>query len=395
MRVALVSLHSSPLELPATQNAGGMNVVVYELAQSLASAGHDVTLVVSRESVARAVLPVPAGVDVLGVATEARASSGSDQYSVRTSELRSILHSHDVVHAHYWLSGELCAQALRDPVEGESTRPPLVVSLHTLGAEKLAFGEHYVSGERMRAEKELAQTVPLIASSHAEAEAIRVHCGAPAAEISVIPPGVNLRTFQPGAAVRANHLLVVGRLQPYKGQDFALDVFARLLEDSVSSPELHDLELSFVGTATPGAEPFAADLRAGAVQLGLTDRVQFVGALPRAELASALARASVTLIPSRSETFGMVALESAAAGTPVMAQRVGGLPESVADGRSGLLLDSRDGTEWARCLFALLTGSHELAALRQSARQFAEAHSWERAAELHLSAYRRAIEAAR
>lgn len=398
MRVALVSLHSSPLELPATQNAGGMNVVVYELARTLTHAGHQVTLVVATESESRAVLPLPPGVQLRTVHVDAQglaAEFGSTAHVQAVTALRLILRDHDVVHAHYWLSGTLCAEALQHYPEQLDAQPPLVVSLHTLGAEKSALGERDVTDIRIRAERELARTVPLLASSEAEAVAIQAYYGPTHAEIERVPPGVDLQQFRPGDTVRPNQLLVIGRLQPFKGQDFALEVFAALRR--LRKPRAHraDLTLSFVGTETPGAEEFAQSLRDQAVALRLAGDVRFLGALSRAELAALLAESSITIIPSRSETYGMVALESAACGTPVIGQRIGGLTDSVSPGRSGLLLDSRDPERWAEALDQLLEHPEPLALMRRQARQFAEAHSWEQTAHRALSAYRQAIAAGR
>ena len=388
MRVALVSLHSSPLELPATRHAGGMNVVVGSLAAALSRAGHEVTLIVSTESVARAALTAPDGVAVHAIRTVSDWASPDHQDAV--DDLRALLLTHDVVHAHYWVSAAACARALGD-LATRPRGPALVVSLHTIGVQKLGFDPASELGERMRTERELAQSVPLIASSHAEAAALVAGYDATPNGVTVIPPGVDSEAFSFGSSKRANRLLVIGRVQPYKGQDFALEVFARLVTLSLKSEALANLTLSIVGTPTPGAEAFAGGLHAQADELGISNRVAFLGAQTRDEVADLLADSTVTLIPSRSETFGLVALESAAAGTPVVAQRVGGLTESVADGVSGVLLDSRDASVWAQELLDLLADPERLAALRTTARDFALRHSWRQAAERSVSAYHDAI----
>jgi D-inositol-3-phosphate glycosyltransferase len=136
-------------------------------------------------------------------------------------------------------------------------------------------------------------------------------------------------------------------------------------------------------------------LRDLARELGVEGDVRFVGALSREAVAELFAAATITLVPSHSETFGLVALESAASGTPVIAQRVSGLVESVADGESGVLVESRDPAEWARVISILLDDPIYYEELSLSARQFAEGFSWAASTSILLDVYEGLVQARR
>jgi D-inositol-3-phosphate glycosyltransferase len=174
-------------------------------------------------------------------------------------------------------------------------------------------------------------------------------------------------------------IAVVGRVQELKGQRLAVRVLAAL-------PEPRPV-LVIAGEPTPGAEDYFDGLRRLAARLGVEADVRFTGALGREGVAELLAAATVTLVPSHTETFGLVALESAAAGTPVVAQRVSGLVESVADGESGVLIDSRDPEEWARAITLLLDDPLLSAEFAVSARAFAEGFSWATSVAVLLDVY--------
>lgn len=276
---------------------------------------------------------------------------------------------YDVIHAHYWLSGIATL-----PVALE-LGIPFVQAFHTLGAMKnAATGEAAEPERRVRSEMFLAnQADAVIAGSSAEAASLIDLVRAPAERVWVIPPGVDLELFLPGRAGWATDgrpiVAMVGRVQPLKGQDLAIRAVAAL-----GRP----VQLVIAGEATPGDEEYAASLR----RLG--GDVRFVGALDREALAGLLAAASVTLVPSHSETFGLVALESAASGTPVVASRVAGLVESVAEGESGVLVDSREPEAWAHAIAGVLDTPGRFAV---TAREHAEKFSWATAAASLLGVY--------
>ena len=185
-----------------------------------------------------------------------------------------------------------------------------------------------------------------------------------------------------GIALTRPIIAIVGRVQPLKDQELAIRVLAELHALRGSAPVL-----VVAGEATPGEDGYASTLRSVAAELGVLAEVRFAGALSRERLADLLAIATVTLVPSHSETFGLVALESAASGTPVIAFRGGGLVESVSPGVSGLLVDSRDARAWAQATVSLLDDTAQLQRLSGNARHYAEGFTWAATAAALIGVY--------
>jgi D-inositol-3-phosphate glycosyltransferase len=396
-RVAMIAMHTSPTAQPGTADAGGLNVSVLSIAAELAIRDVQVDLVTRAAGAAgvRELLPgvvlheLPAGGADL---PKSRLPEVADEFGEELAKLARVRH-YDVLHAHYWLSG---IAAL--PVAIELDRP-LVQSFHTLGVMKNALageGQEPEPVQRLRSETFLAaQADAVIAASSAEATVLIDDVGAAPDRTWIIPPGVDLDLFSPRAfashaqvrsalGLEADRPIVViaGRVQPLKGHELAVRALA----------ELHALRgwaplLVVAGEATPGDEQFAARLRSLAAELGVAADVRFVGALHRDVLADLLAAADLTIVPSFSETFGLVALESAASGTPVLAYRAGGLSESVVDGASGLLLGTRDPRYWATEMALLIEDDDRRAALGASARAHAERFTWGAAAASLLGVY--------
>jgi D-inositol-3-phosphate glycosyltransferase len=177
-------------------------------------------------------------------------------------------------------------------------------------------------------------------------------------------------------------IVVAARIQPLKDQELAIRAFAE-----VHALRGWDPVLVLAGAETPGDEEYGRMLRSLAVSLGVSDDVRFVGALSRDDLADLFAMASLTLVPSHSETFGLVALESAASGTPVIGYRGGGLVEAIAEGASGVLVDSRDPGEWASVIALLLSDPVQLERLQFSARHHALGFTWGATATALLGVY--------
>jgi D-inositol-3-phosphate glycosyltransferase len=404
-RLAMVSLHTSPGEAPGTGDAGGMNVVMLETAKALAERGVEVDLLTRAVGPARD-REIADGVRLVelvagpqGPVPKNRLVDVADAFGEAVAEATGRLAPrYDLVHAHYWLSGLATL-----PVAIELGLP-FVQSFHTLAAMKAAVpGGRPESEGRLRAEAFLAnQADALVAAGGAEVEVLLDTLRAPTEKTWVVAPGVDVDAFTPGRVTRgralrerlglpaeAPVLAVVGRLQPLKAQDFAIRVLAEVRHRSSVLPVL-----VIAGETTPGDEGFHADLVALAASLGVADAVHVASALDRVDTADLLALADLTLVPSRSESFGLVALESAASGTPVLAERVGGLTDSVADGVSGVLLDGRDPTEWADAARLLLEDRPRLDALSGAARRHAEGRTWAASASGLLTVYE-ALTAAR
>ena len=397
-RVAMIAMHTSPVAQPGRADAGGLNVAVLGTATELAERGVRVDLVTrargrpgQRQLRPGVVLhELPAGEP--GPLPKESLPLVADEFGEGIANLARA-RDYDVFHAHYWLSG---IAAL--PVAIELDRP-LVQSFHTLGAMKNALageGQQPEPEQRVRSETFLAtQADAVIAASSAEATALIDDVGAPPDRTWIIPPGVDLERFSPRAFVshattrdslhlEADRPLVViaGRVQPLKGHELAIRALA----------ELHAMRgwaplLVVAGEATPGDSGFAGELRRLAAELGVAADVRFVGALHQDELADLFAAADLTIVPSFSETFGLVALESAASGTPVLAYRAGGLRESVSEGTSGLLLGTRDPRYWATEMALLIEDDARRTALGVTARGFAERFTWAAAATSLLGVY--------
>lgn len=391
-------MHTSPTQAAGTGDAGGMNVAVLATARELAARGIAVDLI-TRATGTPSVAQLGPGVTLhelaagpASVLPKARLPEVSDEFGEAVAALARRTR-YDLVHAHYWLSGIATL-----PVALELGLP-FAQSFHTLAAMKNARrapGQESEPERRLQSERYLAaQAGAVIAGSSAEAASLIDDVRAPAERVWVIPPGVDVDLFRPhrGAAeawVRAELgapagrpiLAVVGRVQPLKNQELAVRAIAELRAQAGWTPLL-----VVVGEATPGDGGYADSLRSLAAGLDVADAVRFVGALPREGVADLLAVASLTLVPSYSETFGLVALESAASGTPVLGNRGTGLVESVAEGVSGRLLDSLEPRHWAEEIADLLGDTLTLARLSASARDHALGLTWAASATALLAVY--------
>jgi len=396
-RVAMVSMHTSPSAPAGQGDAGGMNVSLLATALELASLGVEVDLLTRASQEPSATLLAP-GVTLRTLVAGPRGElpkSELPRYSDEFGEAVARLIGRtkprfDVIHSHYWMSGIATL-----PVALELGLP-FVQSFHTLGAMKnrrLAPGDRPETEIRLRSETFLAnQADAIIAGSSAEVTSLIDQVGAPPDKIWVVPPGVDTSLFNPGRTTMAPVvrerlgvepgrpiISVVGRVQPLKGQDLAIRAVAALTGQRPV--------LAVVGSPTPGAEDYDSALKALTVELGIDADVRFVGSIDREELADLFAASVLTLLPSHSETFGLVALESAASGTPVIGSRATGLVESIADGESGLLLPSRDPEVWAAGISGLLGNPKRLIQLSSSAREHAHRFSWGTAAASLLGVY--------
>ena len=398
-RVAVLSVHSSPLAPPGVGDSGGMNVYIRAVARELAARGVESDLYTRAASPDDpAVVEVEPGVRLLHLEAgplEPVPKQTLPRYLC--AFLCSLLRAgerygpYDVLHSHYWLSGWVARLAR------ERWDAPVVHSFHTLGRVKnatLADGDQPEPPARLAGEERVAATADcLVAPTPTEARQLVELYGASPAAVRIVPPGVDGTRFRPGnrgaaragLGIRARHALAfVGRLQPLKGAGVAVRALAVL----AASYGLADVELLVVGGASGsgGGEP--ARLERLASELGVAARVRFLPPQPHERLAEVYRAADVVLVPSYSESFGLVALEAQACGTPVVAAQVGGLVHAIGDGTTGLLLPGRDPGAYAAAVAGLLGNPRRLAAMGAAAARFAGAHGWDRTASHTLDVYR-------
>lgn len=403
LRIAAVSLHTSPLESPGGADAGGMNVVVLEQALALARAGHRVDLLTRRaDPEAPAVVDVADGVRLLhldGGPPRPLAKSDMEQaIAPFAGHLRSLLNDaadvdtvYDVIHANHWFSGVAALPLAR------AHGIPLLQSFHSVAAPGAAAGleagEPAESAGRIPGEREVARGADrIVAVSDAEARTVSARYGAQASTVSVVRPGVDVEQFHPApgsprARLDRPRLLFAARLQPLKGPDLALEVLARL------APQI-DARLQLTGGVSQDFAPYRQELADLAESLGVPDRVEFAGSKDRPGLAAQMRETTVLLLTSWSETFGLVALEAQASGTPVVAWAcAGGVREAVAPG--GIILTSRDPDVWAEAVSSLLEDPERYEAAAAQARRFALDRTWDKSAGHLAEVYRDVLQQAR
>jgi D-inositol-3-phosphate glycosyltransferase len=402
--VAVLSVHTSPLAQPGTGDAGGMNVYVLQSALHLARRGVQVEIFTrATASTDPPIVPVAPGVLVRNVV--AGPFEGLDKYDLPTqlcafaagvlrAEAAHAPGHYDVVHSHYWLSGQVGWLA-RD-----RWAVPLVHTAHTLAAVKNAALADGCASEvpepplRTVGEQQVVDEADrLIVNTEDEAaQLVSLHQADPA-RVDVAHPGVDLDVFRPGdrRAARAalglppdEHVVAfVGRIQPLKAPDIVLRATARL-------PRVRIV----VAGGPSGSGLVAPDgLVRLAGQLGISDRVTFLPPQSREELAGLFRAADLVAVPSYSESFGLVAVEAQACGTPVVAAAVGGLPVAVRDGVSGTLVCGHDVATWADAIGELLRlgGGPRAGVMSRSAVRHAATFSWDSTVDALLASYRRAI----
>ncbi len=405
-RVAMISLHTSPLDQPGTGDAGGMNVYVLELSRRLAEQGIEVD--VFTRATSSALPPVVAaadGIQVHHVAAGPFEGLGKEDLpgqlcvfarEVLRAEAMQPAGHYDVVHSHYWLSGQVGALA-RD-----RWGVPLVHSMHTMAKVKnasLAHGDTPEPLARVIGEEQVVTAADLlVANTDLEAKQLIELYDADPGRLEVIHPGVDLEVFSPhpvdrvraelGLPADALVVLFAGRIQPLKGPDVLLRAVAQLLADD---PSLRSrLVVPVVGGPSGSGREHPESLAELAEELRISDVVRFVPPVAQSDLARWTSAATVVAVPSHNESFGLVAVEAQATGTPVVAAAVGGLTTVVRDGRSGLLVDGHEPRAWADSLRRVLLEPGLRDQLAAGAREQAAEFAWERTAARTLTGYRRA-----
>jgi D-inositol-3-phosphate glycosyltransferase len=405
-RVAMISVHTSPLDQPGTGDAGGLNVYVIELSRRLAAAGIEVDIFTrATSSQLDPVLSMDDRITVRNIhagpfegLTKGELPGQLCVFAreVLRTEAAQPLGHYDLVHSHYWLSGQVGALA-RD-----RWGVPLVHTMHTMAKvknEALATGDTPEPSARIIGEEQVVEAADmLIASTDIEAKQLINLYDADPGRVEVVHPGVDLAVFRPrdthaarehvGLPLDAHVVLFAGRLQPLKAPDVLLRAVALLLEET---PGLRSrLVVPVVGGPSGTGLEHPESLAELASELGIDDVVRFVPPVPAAELAVWDAAASVVAVPSYNESFGLVAAEALATGTPVVAAAVGGLTTVVEDEENGLLVDTHEPRDWAAALRRVLLDDALRARLSEGARARAARFSWENTAERTLDVYERA-----
>jgi D-inositol-3-phosphate glycosyltransferase len=407
----VLSVHTSPLEQPGTGDAGGMNVYIVQTATRMARRGVAVEVFTrATSSELPPVVELAPGVLVRHVVagpfegldkSELPAQLCAFTAGVLRAEARHEPGHYDVVHSHYWLSGQVGWLAR------ERWGVPLVHTAHTLAKVKnaaLADGDLPEPRSRVIGEEQVvAEADRLVANTAVEAGQFVGLYGADPGKVLTVPPGVDLERFVPGdrAAARATLglppdavvLAFVGRVQPLKAPDVLLRAAAELL---AAEPGLRSRLIVLVvgGPSGTGLEQPRV-LQDLAASLGITDVVRFLPPQGGPALANVYRAADVVAVPSHNESFGLVALEAQACGTPVVAAAVGGLPVAVADGKSGMLVSDHDPRRWASVLAEVALRPAHRAALATGAVRHARRFSWDRTTEALLDSYAEAATAFR
>jgi D-inositol-3-phosphate glycosyltransferase len=407
-RIATLMVHTSPLDQPGIGDAGGMNIYVLESAQRMAAMGVSVDIFTRRtDPAAPEIVEISPGVRVRhfdcghGTLTKEQLPihiSGLSQEFSRIMRTE----NYDVIHSHYWLSGKVAMPAAKE------LGIPLVHTMHTMARVKnlnLAEGETPEPMIRVQGETQVvAGANALIANTDAEGASLVSLYDACPDIVHVVSPGVDLYTFTPGESRSAareftgqphDALVVsfVGRIQPHKGPEVLIRATSELLKHT---PLLrHKLIVNVVGGAS-GANTEEVDrLKELSTWLGIDDVVRFTPPVPRVDLPHWYRAADLVIVPSYSESFGLVALEAQACGTPVVATAVGGLRTAVADGISGVLVDGHDPKAWSSVISRLLQEPQRRVLLSVGAIEHASHFGWDVTARGTLDIYDLVISDAR
>ncbi|GHF14231.1 D-inositol 3-phosphate glycosyltransferase [Streptomyces spiralis] len=412
-RVAMLSVHTSPLHQPGTGDAGGMNVYIVELAKRLAALDIEVEIFTRATSAA-----LPPSVELAPGVLVRHVTAGPYEGLAKEdlpAQLCAFTHGvtqawagrrpghYDLLHSHYWLSGHVGRLA------AGRWGVPLVHAMHTMAKVKnasLAEGDTPEPASRVTGETHVVRAADrLIANTDREAAELLRHYDADTDRVAVVHPGVNLERFRPDsrgiatgrAAARARLglpqdafvPLFAGRIQPLKAPDILLRSVAYLLAER---PWLRErITVPVVGGPSGTGLARPEGLQKLAARLGISDVVLFRPPVGQDLLADWYRAASVLVKPSYSESFGLVAVEAQACGTPVIAAEVGGLPVAVRNGVSGVLVRGHDPADYARALYGFADDPSLSARMGAAAARHARRFGWDTAAVATAEVYTAAL----
>lgn len=404
-RVAMLSVHTSPTDQPGVGDAGGMNVYIAEVATRLAARGTAVEVFTRATSGGQpAQVEMAPGVLVHNVVAGPFEGLPKEDLpgqlcAVTAGVLRREAARregwYDLIHSHYWLSGQVGWLAK------ERWGVPLVHTMHTMGRVKnlsLAPDDRAEPELRIIGEQQVVDAADrLVANTAAERAELETLYDADPRLVDVVPPGVDLEAFhdrdRQAARAALGHrpdelvVLFVGRIQPLKAPDLIVRATARM---AVEDPDLATrVRLEFCGGPSGSGTEHPTALADLAAELGVP--AAFHAPTDRARLRLRYAAADLVVVPSHSESFGLVAVEAQACGTPVLAANVGGLPVAVDDGVSGVLVDGHDPLQWAAALRDVLGNDGLRERLAAGARAHAERLSWDATVDGLLTSYSAAL----
>ncbi len=390
----MISMHTSPLDQPGVGDGGGMNVYVGRLAAALARRGHDVDVYTRATSEsAEATRRIEPGYTMHFVPAGPLSPVAKENLLELVEEFTENVLSRfdlnpdlvpDVIHSNYYISG-LIGHRLKHHLNR-----PMITTFHTIEKVKMkgrSIADDLLSSEvRIRAEEEVAGCSDyILASCQQEAMEIQDALGVDSKRIKILPLGVDDAIFAPGSRemariatnlpLDANILLYVGRIQPLKGLSLAFESFGELAKN--------DPKLRMVVVGGPSGHLGQAELEkciSSANSRGIGDRLIFRDAVPQYELASYYRAADVLVVPSRTESFGLVALEAMSCGTPVVASKVGGLTSLVVDGVTGILVSERHPSSFARAIGLFLRNPTAKRSFGENGHSRSKSFSWQSSA---------------
>ncbi len=403
----MLSVHTCPLAALGGKETGGMNVYVRDLSRELGRRGiavdcftrsqnPNIRRVSHRLGPNGRVIHVPAGPEE--PCDKNRVLEYLPQFTQGVLDfVRREGVQYDVIHSHYWLSGLVAGELRR------AWRLPVIQMFHTLGQMKNSVAnspEEWEPVRRIEAEAQVMECADLLVAATPLERAQMVWLyGADAARIVVVPCGVDLGLFRPipratarrtlGLPASRRIILYVGRIEPLKGIDTLLRAMVLVAHQIPGWRE--DLSLVIIGGGPgAGADKVNAELarlERLRAELGIEDLVTFRGAQEQDTLAYYYSAAEMVVMPSHYESFGMVALEAMACGTPVIASRVGGLAYNIQDGQTGYLVPERDAEALAARIVQLLNDGDLRQRLGRQAGQWAGQYGWPVVAEEILELY--------
>jgi len=407
-RIASLMLHTSPLEQAGIGDAGGMNVYVVESAKRIAASGVSVDIYTrANKSGLPEKVEIAEGVTVRHLEAGPYDGITKDELpsqicalmsSFMHQEARLPAHYYDVIHSHYWISGQL------GWLISERLGIPLVHTMHTMAKVKnlsLAAGEKPEPQTRAIGEEQVvAASAALIANTAAESASLVSLYDACPDNVYVVPPGVDLSTYKLNGGKKASRkklkiaddalmLAFVGRIQPHKGPEVLIRAVAEMLKHT---PVLRSkLKTIIMGGPSGNGSQEPERLRSLAQFLGVSDVIEFMPPVPHEELSDWYRASDLVCVPSYSESFGLVALEAQACGTPVVATAIGGLRTAVADGISGSLVDGHDPRAWSAVISRLLMEPERRLLLSMGAVEHASHFGWDATARGTLDVYDRVL----